>query len=275
MQLYAWVSNAFSPRGSPVDHTWVTSYDSRINDLKDIAEVINTKEHYWFCWGSFHRKGRLPDPITTGSPSSPPTCLVGPDNSRFRGTIHWYGIDGVCHQLANQVLYVTSTSAGGKPKVVKDARGYKLSSSLFGTYGRRQKEWSEARKKCGIVPGSINERRAIVSLLSRRMANILQFSVNDPRVVALEQNRRQLLAELDEIGFAPRAINETERDRVDKMNARINSFLRLAGNSFNDDRSFMRMFGIPPQEEIYLIDSDLFEFPSPNDRPERGPILGW
>jgi hypothetical protein len=106
---------------SPVDHTWVTSYDNRTQNFADIAAVIAANQDCWFCWGDYHAKG--------GTPSNPrgflgsesgdlnvARCLVQPNadcSSTYaaRGTIFTYGVDGVCHQFANQVLY--STRAGG------------------------------------------------------------------------------------------------------------------------------------------------------------------
>lgn len=277
MPLYAWVTPAFIPKGSPVDHTWVTSYDSRIHRLSSISDVKRASENYWYCWGDFHPLGRLNDPIVKGFPSAGgATCLVAPNISKSRGTVHWYGIDGVCHQVSNQVLYVTSTPARGKPQIVSGARGYKLSSALFGTYGRREKDWDVVRKNCGIAPSNIHRRRGVASLLSRRMAYFLNFSIHDRRVLELEQRRRQLLAELDEIGFAARTANETTQSRVSQMNGRINSFLQfVASESFDGDMGFMRVFGIHPEEDIYLIDPLLFEFPDTLNRPDRSNDVGW
>src|SRR5208337_1345282 len=50
--LYAWAVPAFIDE-SPVDHTWVTSYDNRKQGYPDIAAVIAAKQDYWYCWGDF------------------------------------------------------------------------------------------------------------------------------------------------------------------------------------------------------------------------------
>jgi len=107
------------------------------------------------------------------------------------------------------------------------------------------------------------------------MAYILNLSLSEPLVLRLEQSRRQLLAELDNIGFATQAPNETIEDRVYKMNGRINSFLQSASEVFDDGMGFTRMFGIRRGDEIFLIDPSLFEFPNPSDRPQRGLAVGW
>ena len=47
-QLYAWAVPAFVDE-SPVDHTWVTSYDNRKQNFADVAAVIAANQDYWFC----------------------------------------------------------------------------------------------------------------------------------------------------------------------------------------------------------------------------------
>lgn len=140
--LFAWVVPAFTS-GSPVDHTWVTSYDNRATAYSNDQQVAAAGECYWYCWGSFHATGGTP-----GNPTgflgtqvgdlAMAQCLVQPNaDSRnvpaARGTIFIYGVDGVCHQLANQVLY--STGIGAQPMTVHGARGYAASTFLYGTYG--------------------------------------------------------------------------------------------------------------------------------------------
>ena len=54
--LYAWTVPAFSS-GSPVDHTWITTYDNRVNPYPNDAAVVAAQQNYWYCWGSFHPTG--------------------------------------------------------------------------------------------------------------------------------------------------------------------------------------------------------------------------
>jgi hypothetical protein len=109
--LFAWVVPAFTT-GSTVDHIWVTTYDNRTNPYANDQQVAAAGEFYWYCWGSFHATGGTPvNPSgflgTQVGDLAIAQCLVLPnaDSQRVaaaRGTIFTYGIDGVCHQLANQ-----------------------------------------------------------------------------------------------------------------------------------------------------------------------------
>ncbi|MFA6156187.1 hypothetical protein [Mesorhizobium sp.] len=145
--LHAWAIPAFVS-GSPVDHTWVTTYDNQQHHYADAAAVAAAGKDYWFCWGSYHPTGGVPGNPTGGLGKQAGNltmarCLVqsNADSAKVaaaQGTILVYGIDGVCHQLANQVLYATS----GTRLTVKKARGYVASSFLYGTYGLRHAAWA-------------------------------------------------------------------------------------------------------------------------------------
>ncbi len=133
---YAWARPAVHPN-VVADHTWVTDFDIEANNYATIENVLVDGANFWFCWGDFHGSGR-----TVGSQNFDhhwAACLVRPNtrcqvNSGAKGTVFTYGVDGVCHQLSNQVLY--STKIGdASPLTVYNARGYRLSSYIYGTYG--------------------------------------------------------------------------------------------------------------------------------------------
>ena len=67
MKLYVWAKSAFF-KGNPMDHTWVTSYHLSSVSYKDIRDVINNHQKYWFCKGDFHS--------TAGTPKFPVGLLT-------------------------------------------------------------------------------------------------------------------------------------------------------------------------------------------------------
>jgi hypothetical protein len=158
--LFAWAVPAFAAN-SPVDHTWVTTYDNRVTPHAKIEEVIAAGEFYWYCWGSFHASGGTPNDAAGFLGQQPgklalARCVVEPNmDSRTvpaaRGTIFTYGVDGVCHQLANQVLY--ATGAGNAARLtVSRARGYMASVFIYKTYGQQETAWLNQIAKCGGQP---------------------------------------------------------------------------------------------------------------------------
>ena len=160
--LYAWANPAFT-QGAPVDHTWVTTYDNNASVHPTIAAVVAAREDYWYCWGSFHAQGRTPA-LANGALGSQAgdkrlaRCLVtsNADSATTfaaRGTIFTYGIDGVCHQLANQVLYATGLS-GVPPLTVSGAQGYRASTAVYGTYGLQHTAWRSKIAGC-IAAGAV------------------------------------------------------------------------------------------------------------------------
>jgi hypothetical protein len=79
----------------------------------------------WSCWGGTSGDGSHALGSGAGS-TKRADAIAGADQ---RGGITCYLINGVCHQAANRIL---------SPAVitVQGARGYGLSSAMFGTYGR-------------------------------------------------------------------------------------------------------------------------------------------
>lgn len=276
MPMFAWVKNAYIDGNFFLDHTWVTSYDIRQFPYPNVGQVIAANEIYWYCKGDFWYQTRLEDPIVVGTPTSgAASCLVIPNDRHGSGTVHVYGLDGVCHQVANQVLYVTGEMGDSRPFTVKMARGYLLSTILYGTYGRREAEWDQTRIRCGVKLANAGRRRGITSLFSRRMAYCLNVPTGNDIVVFMEQQRRALLIELDNIGYRRKLPNETAEQRVAELNAAINSFLREAEQTLPNDDHVFRVLGIRRNEEAFVIDPALFEFPNPEDRPARNSALGW
>lgn len=277
MNLYACVAPAFAT-GSPLDHTWVTDYDPRSIRFPDLTAVVAAGRHFWFCRGDYR-----PAPKTvllaavSGHKAS--TCLVKPNATHKEsvgasGTVRWYGIDGVCHQVANQVLYTTGMARGANPVSVEGARGYGVSSAVFNTYGRRKREWDEARLRCNVAPPSIQIRRSETSLLSRRLAYALDVSIRGSRVVELENARRLALRTLDQIGFRPQADGESPVTRAAELNGAIRAFLRYARDLMEKEDLFRRVFWTTSTDDIQIVDPELFEFPT-ESAPERSAVEGW
>ena len=275
--LYAWVVPAFVT-GSPVDHTWVTSFDNRRSHYPKIADVVAAKESCWFCWGSYHPAGAIP-----GNPDgalgsrraslSLASCLVTPNaDSRTvagaRGTIFKYGLDGVCHQLANQVLYATGTGRT-QPMTVQGARGYIASTFVYGTYGLQHSAWAAKIASCGAAtkafppsgvwtgagggqgPGGGDGDAPMDEPddFTRRASEVL---ANEPetlsRLLALKGEVQMYAAQRMPTSLAPPA---------DFLNARNQQLIDEAGRLLGDD-SFEKIFGFRKDERINLVDPTLY-----------------
>lgn len=136
--LYAWVHPLSFDKD--LDHTWVTDYaPPPIYD--SISAVEAAGKNYWYCWGIYHPEGQsptYPKGAIGNSPGNLPysLCICDSNDDSAHGTIFVYGIDGVCHQLANQVLFSTVG-----PLTVKLARGYAISVFFWLTYGLNQMDF--------------------------------------------------------------------------------------------------------------------------------------
>ncbi len=271
--LYAWAVPAFIDE-SPVDHTWVTSYDNRKQGYPDIAAVIAAKQDYWYCWGDFHATGGTPGNASgflgsQGGDIDAARCLVESNadcSSTYaaRGTIFTYGVDGVCHQLANQVLY--STRAGGaRPLTVAKARGYLVSSAIYGTYGLQQAAWRNKIAACAAA--------ATAGLRRRRGKAGAKMSAKPPAIPpdefvkrvakVLGPDRHMLAAQLMHLRaqFHTTAAMEAHTMRAptaDELNDRNQRFLDDAAKIL-PAKDFERIFGVKPGQKIKLVRSDMMK----------------
>ncbi|MGJ3702682.1 hypothetical protein [Variovorax sp. AFSI2.2] len=77
----------------------------------------------WSCWGG--KAGGTP--FNTGTGSTKRADAIAEPNER--AGITTYLVNGVCHQAANRILFPAKIQ-------VSNARGYFLSRSIFGSYGK-------------------------------------------------------------------------------------------------------------------------------------------
>jgi hypothetical protein len=264
VQLYVWALPAGSPDDFLVDHTWVTTYDNRIQgqDYQTDAAVAAAGQFYWYCWGSFHPQA-TGDWLTQhrllaqrqGDLSVAQCVAEANADSQVapcaRGTIYTYGVDGVCHQLANQVL---SATGGTSPLTCKGARGYWLSTHLYGTYGLQHAAWTNKSECCsGTADVALTEEGAILPGLpddfEMHARQVLQE--RDPlllaKLLALRADTQRFLAQRWPGVMPPSA---------EALNARnqhlINEAARLLG-----PEKFREVFEHSPEDRIHLVDPSI------------------
>ena len=270
--LFAWAVPAIV-QGAPVDHTWVTTYDNQLTPYPTDRAVASAGEDYWYCWGSFHARGGTP-PRPTGllgqqaGDLALARCLVQSNAdsnvaSGARGTIFVYGVDGVCHQLANQVLY--ATGSGAAPMTVRLARGYMASTFIYGTYGLQHAAWAAKVQSCSVssskrVGGRSSggtPRGAVAPLpMSPRMpelhddfeAHAREVLGNEPEMLA-----RLLTLKGEVHAYAVQTLPGFTAPRAQTLNARNQHLLDQAAILLGPQR-FEEVFGFPPGEIVQLVD---------------------
>ncbi|MFC0242908.1 hypothetical protein [Rhodopseudomonas telluris] len=266
--LFAWAIPAWDSE-SPVDHTWVTSYDNRIHAYPTITEVVGDHQFFWYCWGSFHAVGGTPVNKSgalgqQAGDLAVAQCLVRPNldsrtTSLARGTIYHYGVDGVCHQLANQVLYA-SGGGGSTPLTVHNARGYPLSSFIYGTYGLQQTAWSAKIASCtaqqlvagpGRPEGLTMARDEPVPEPDEFEKRAVALLAGDPAKLG---RLLQLRAEVQQ--FAARAWPGHGQPSALALNARNQDLIDEAARLLGPD-TFRQLFGADPAAKVNLVDSHI------------------
>lgn len=158
-RIYAWGIQAFQGRKpllANFEHTWITSYEQKADPVNHPDPPADWKppESYWYCWGSAHDVAERAIESASGSLEvataiCPANTVALPPNSPLgtpsttSGTIEYYGLDGVCHNVSNQVLYSTG-SKNVEPLRVNRAKGYPLVSFFFKNYGLNESSWNSA-----------------------------------------------------------------------------------------------------------------------------------
>jgi hypothetical protein len=253
----AWVSDA------PVDHTWVTTYDNQITPLPDVEAVVASGERYWFCWGSFHAGGNPAAPLRSGAVDIPVAdCLVRPNaesrtDSAARGTIFRYGADGVCHQLANQVLWATKGSTG-VPLTTAGANGYKASVFFYEMYGREKEAWNGKKTSCAPsaqVGGEGGGGNEMTDDSDDDFDKDARRILPPDRFAKLKALREQFGVEL-QLGAEAKIDRLPSKQAAAEINDAINMYLREVAKLLSRSE-FESLFGFSPEQRIELVDPDM------------------
>lgn len=255
VEFYAWVRPLSIDKR--LDHTWVTTYNNAGAPYDTLQEVVDAGQYYWMCWGDFHPEGVPASPIATGDGQLDlACCLVEPnadcrDVDAARGTIFTYGIDGVCHQLANQVLFATATN-GHSPLTVKNARGYWLSSYLYETYGRQKTAWLNKVEHC--TSAAISDEATIMEAYAMA-EKIDEFADNAKSVLADDPDLLDQLMALRESAQLRLAAALPEAEALDAalLNKQNQEMFDEAAALLGPEK-FKRVFGVNAGEAINLVD---------------------
>jgi hypothetical protein len=266
---YVWVTPAFVS-GAPVDHTWVTTYDNQVTPLPDVESVDALGECYWFCWGSFHAHGDPATPLRSGTVNVPfAECLVRPNadsrlDSAARGTIFTYGADGVCHQLANQVLWASKDSTGA-PLTTAGSNGYKASVFFYRMYGREKEAWNDKKTSCSSTPAAppspgnqmTDDNDDDFDKDARRILPPARFA-------ELKALRERYGAELQLEAKAKINLRPGEQAAAE-INVAINIYLHEVAKLLSRSE-FESLFGFPPEQSIELVDRKMVRADKEVDR---------
>jgi hypothetical protein len=223
------------------DHTWVTDYHQ--------PRCQNPKSRYWYATGKCHPTGDDRHRLLRQAPADLKVaeCIAKPDLSTFTAGPATaqirYGIDGVCHQICNRVLWSTAVG-GATPITVAGAEGYGASRFAYGTYGTPL-QWSRLKKDCGVESSSRSLIDDIRSMISQRLGT----TVTSDKAEMLVTEHVRLRAELNALeGRSGSALAAA-------ANGAINASLRRAGESLTADE-FQAFFDWPKGREIILVHAE-------------------
>jgi hypothetical protein len=247
--LYFWANPLTGFRGA--DHTWVTTYPS--------PSACPPPSDYWYCWGVCHPTGTGTTARALGSSAGDlaiAKCICSPNNQNAHGGINLYGIDGVCHQLANRVLY-----ACNPVQTVHRANLYWISHLLFGTYGLTLADWAQRKQKCAQPPsppgsgggsGTLDDVDG-EDLDLGTLTNLLATKASPGEVVRLSELRANLLREKRELDEQVQAGAIDGLEFANRVNDLVSSYLpRIA--AIIGEKNLQEIFGASSGDQIQLLD---------------------
>ena len=264
--LYAW-ANPVGGEGSPLrhaDHTMVTSYTA--------PSACAPPSLYWYSWGSCHATGPgTPARLLAEGPADLDLarCLCQPDVESYQygagvaahGGIDYYGVTGVCHQLANRILAAASTA---EPLTVSDAHGYWISRYFYGEYGTNTDQWAARKAKCMTAAAGT---QAAMRMAARRTLTLDQdlaamfderstgttrrtASPGSASNASLSSPRRK---RLDDALMSGRL---TPRQHAEQVNALVNADLARVAEALGPG-NYRTLFAMVPGQPIVLIDPEI------------------
>ena len=254
--LYAWANPLSGWHGA--DHTWVTSYPAPFR--------CPPNADYWYCWGTCHPTGPGTTARALGSQAGDlafAKCICAPNDASAHGGIELYGIQGVCHQLANRILYAT----GPAPLIVSNARMYWLSHALFGTYGTTHVDWAKRRRDCApsapgkgkgtkmnlnVNPDDTDDGDALAEVVRKQMGG--QFTPEmAEKLAALQQKLLSEKQELDKMVLAGRL---SGREFAERVNLLLSRHVQRVAEVIGKENS-AAIFGAEPGEETVIVNPDI------------------
>lgn len=245
-KLYAY-ANPLSGPLKFADHTWVTDYDVRPSCPKPNA-------NYWYSTGDCHpdASDNSPRPLSSADANlDMAKCIAAPNESTFDpgpATANiLYGIDGVCHQIANRILAATGRDEQ-TPISVAGAKGYKISRFVYGEYGTAS-QWAGLKNKCAVSAMSIRDAQADITDMATQ-ANLLD------RLPVLQAEQNDLRRQITEIGRLSSIGEVTPSAVAERLNGVINASLNRLARALGE-KNFQRLFDWPAEQEIMLVNPDI------------------
>lgn len=238
---------------SVLDHTWVTTYDPVA-----VCPPDTSCGDYWYCWGICHETGQYnPEArllITHDGEMTLATCISVPNvENDHAGITGIYGLHGVCHQVANRVLFSTATEHE-EALLVDGAHGFWLSYFLYGDYGGKGDNWEQVQIKCGVV--NIRPNDMELQAMSVMLQATLGPAFSPEMIDQLRLIQNEMLERKHELEVMVEQKQMKAEEFAIAINNLLTEFLPRLVEVIGKDYSQI-VFGVDPGDEVYLLDTEI------------------
>lgn len=262
VSLYAWANPLRHLHLA--DHTWVSTYDA--------PSGCPPPTDYWYCTGACHPTGAgtTARALRTGRADlALAHCIAQPNVSTFHpgpatAGIH-YGIDGVCHQISNRVLFATSIV--GDSLTVSGAHGYHASRFLSGKYGSNVAQWHQLLRRCTGTPAARSGDEPMDDL-EQMIAEALGPNYDRTKLDGVRAVQAELIARKDVLDAEVQRGERAGGAYADAVNDLLNEHLTEVANILGAE-DYRRVFQLEPGEPISVVDprvANEIEYRKPRER---------
>lgn len=249
--VYVW-ANPLKSFGI-LDHTWVVTY----NPIQ-VCPPDTSKGDYWYCWGICHETGKFNPKArllhVSRADMKLANCISKPnDKEDHAGITSWYGRYGVCHQVANRILFSVATDIK-LPLLVNGAHGFWLSHLLYGNYGGSKGNWENVQQKCGVV--RIQPNLMDLSPMIDMLRLTLGDDFSDEMIKQLRDVQQEMLMQKAAMEEMVEANEMSVENFAIAINRMLTKYMPQLAQIVGIEYSRL-VFGVDSGEEVYLIDVEM------------------
>ncbi len=272
------------------DHTWVTDYPCPYPE--GFTEPVSGKR-YWYCWGDFHSgtdNSQTPWPyaasaIFNNADLDQAECICKPNVKEDAKRPSWphaeipgfYSQHGVCHQVANRILWSAGEQRNGERATVKGVRGWFWSQLMWEDYGDAG-EWPLRQCSPDVIGSRIPRGEETATVLDARIKASLSVHFDPGRKKALHELRAEMIRTRISLDDEVSAGKLDPTQFAERVNQLFTGMLQKARSEVLTQEEFRGLFGFEymPGILIWLANPEVAKAyaPRPETTPPKAMVVG-
>jgi hypothetical protein len=161
-----------------------------------------------------------------------------------------YGVHGVCHQVANRILWSAGKQSGERI-TVRGVAGWQWSWFMYGPYGYPLQPWMWPLQKCEKDKGVLEGDSAPASVTNQLIESTIGPNVPEGTKEAIHKARSEMLEEKKAFDLDVTEKKISGWEFANKVNHLLTQTARkIAGLLSQSD--YTQLFGIAPRRDLHV-----------------------